>query len=154
MKTKTKMKIKMNFCFCFHFGFHSDIQNSMMVFTFFIFDQKYPFWTKLIQKIKIITLSWNLVPRLIRICRTQWCCSLFSFLTGNTFFRQIWTKIQNYHIKLKFGGWLNSNMQHCMKNNIFVKTLNVNIIFSRFSAFDGNIIFSVKRKLTKISYFL
>ena len=57
MKTKTKMKIKMNFCFCFHFDFHSDIQNSMMVFTFFIFDQKYPFWTKLIQKIKIITLS-------------------------------------------------------------------------------------------------
>ena len=30
-----------------------------------------------------------------------------------------------------------------MKNNIFVKTLNVNIIFSRFFAFDGNIIFSI-----------
>ena len=43
---------------------------------------------------------------------------------------------------------------HCMRNNIFVKTLNVNIIFFWFSAIDGNIIFSVKRKLKKISYFL
>ena len=43
---------------------------------------------------------------------------------------------------------------HCMKNNIFVKTLNVNISFSGFSGIDGNIIFSVKRELKKILYFL
>ena len=42
----------------------------------------------------------------------------------------------------------------CMKNNIFVKTLNINIIFSWFSVIDGYIIFFVKRKLKKISYFL
>ena len=29
------------------------------------------------------------MPRLIRLCRIQWCCSLFLFLTSNTFFRQI-----------------------------------------------------------------
>ena len=30
-----------------------------------------------------------------------------------------------------------------MKSNISIKPLNLNIIFSRFSAFDGNIIFSI-----------
>ena len=38
-----------------------------------------------------------------------------------------------------------------MKNDIFVKALNVNITFSLFFAIDGNFIFSVKRKLKKIS---
>ena len=49
---------------------------------------------------------------------------------------------------------LNEDLNHCMKNNILVKTLNVNITFSWFSAFDGNVIFSIKRKLKKISYSL
>ena len=40
------------------------------------------------------------------------------------------------------------------ENNIFEKTLSVNIIFSEFSAIDGNIIFPVKQKSKKISYFL
>ena len=30
-----------------------------------------------------------MVPRLIRLCRIQWCCLLFLFLTSNTFFRRI-----------------------------------------------------------------
>ena len=34
----------------------------------------------------------NMAPSLIRICRIQSGCSLFSFLAGNTFFRQIWSK--------------------------------------------------------------
>ena len=37
-----------------------------------------------------------------------------------------------------------AKLYHFLKNNIFVKTLNVNIIFSGFCAIDGNIIFSVK----------
>ena len=41
---------------------------------------------------------------------------------------------------------------HCMKNNNFVKTLNINIICSWFSGNDRNIIFSVKRKLKKNLY--
>ena len=49
---------------------------------------------------------------------------------------------------------LDKSYAHCMKNNIFVKTLNVNIIFFLFSAIDGNIIFPVKRKSKKISCFL
>ena len=32
------------------------MQNSMAMFTFSVFDWKYPFWTNLVQKIKIVTL--------------------------------------------------------------------------------------------------
>ena len=41
---------------------------------------------------KIFSLSWNLVPTLIRMCEIHWWCSLFLFLTGNTLFGQIWSK--------------------------------------------------------------
>ena len=60
------------------------MQNSMMLFTFFVFDRKYPFWANLVQNVKIISLSWKLVSRLIRIWIIQWWCSLFLFLTGNS----------------------------------------------------------------------
>ena len=39
---------------------------------FSVFDRKFPFWVNLVQKIKFVCLSWNLVPRLIRISRIQW----------------------------------------------------------------------------------
>ena len=52
------------------------------------------FWLEiLVQKIKIVSLRWNLIPRLIRICWIQWCCSLFSFLTGNALLGKIWSKL-------------------------------------------------------------
>ena len=51
-----------------------------------------PFLGKFGPKSQIISWSWNLVARLIRICRIQWCCSLFLFLSGNTLFAQIWSK--------------------------------------------------------------
>ena len=47
-------------------------------FFFFVWGWKYPFWTNLIQKIKVISLSWNLILRLIQIWRIQWWCSFFS----------------------------------------------------------------------------
>ena len=43
---------------------------------FSIWDHKYPFWANLVQKIKIVSLIWNLAPSLIGICRIQW---LFPF---------------------------------------------------------------------------
>ena len=46
---------------------------------FSVSDRKYRFWANLVQNIKIVRLSWNLEPRLIRICRIHWLCSLFSF---------------------------------------------------------------------------
>ena len=56
----------------------------------------------------------NMAPSLTRICRIQWCCSLFSFSTGITLFWEIWCKNQNYQFKLKFGTSTNSNMQNSM----------------------------------------
>ena len=51
---------------------NSNMQNPIVVFTFSVLDRKYPFRTNLVQKIKIISLSWKLVPKLIRICRNHW----------------------------------------------------------------------------------
>ena len=55
----------------------SNMQNSMVMFIFFAFDRKYPFWANSVQNIKILTLSWNLVHTPIRTCRIQWLCSIF-----------------------------------------------------------------------------
>ena len=56
-----------------------------------------------LQKLKIISLSWKLVPRLIWMSRNQWWWrSLFLLLSGNTFFGQIWSKNLNFQFKPKF----------------------------------------------------
>ena len=48
---------------------NSSMQNSTTMFNFSAFSWNYPFWANLVQLIKIVRLSWNLVPRLIRIRR-------------------------------------------------------------------------------------
>ena len=69
------------------------------------------FWVNLVQKLKIISLSWNCVPRLI-----PWWCSTFLFSTGKYLFGQIWSK------KSKFSVWAenlhltNLNMQNYEEN--------------------------------------
>ena len=68
------------------------MQNLMVMVTCLVLDRKYPFWVNLVHKIKIISFSWNLIAKPIRICRIQWCCSLFPFSTGNNLFGQIWSK--------------------------------------------------------------
>ena len=45
----------------FAFFTNSNMQNSMVMFTFPVLNQKYPFWVNLLQKVKIPSLSWNLV---------------------------------------------------------------------------------------------
>ena len=50
-----------------------------------VFDWKYLFQVNLVQKLKIIILSWHFVPRLIQIWRIPWWCSLFLLSTGNRF---------------------------------------------------------------------
>ena len=71
-----------------------------------VFNWKYLFWVNLVQKLKIISLSWNFVPRLIQICRIPWWCSLFLFLTGNTFLGKFGPKNQNCQFELKLCTWL------------------------------------------------
>ena len=71
---------------------NSYMYNSMVVFTFFIFDGKYPSRANLVQKFSIVSLRWNLILRLIRICIIQWWCSFFLVLTENALFGQIWSE--------------------------------------------------------------
>ena len=68
------------------------MQNSMVMFTFSVSKWKYPFWANLVQKIKIVSLCWNLAPSLIWICRIQWWCWLLPFLAGNVLYGEIWSK--------------------------------------------------------------
>ena len=89
---------------------NSNMQNSMVMFICSVFDQKYSFLANLVQKVKIIRWSWNLLPRLIWVCRIQWCCSLFCFLIEIHFLGKFGSKSKNYQLKLKFGSCTNSNM--------------------------------------------
>ena len=70
------------------FGTYTDynMPNSMVMLTFHIFDGKYLCWVNLVQKIKIFSLSPNLILRLIRIWRIHYWCSFFLFLTGSILF--------------------------------------------------------------------
>ena len=56
----------------------------------------------------------NMATSLLRICRIQRCCSLFSFSTGNTLFGQIWSKKLYCQFKVKLDTQTNSNMQNSM----------------------------------------
>ena len=67
-----------------------NMQNSVVMFTFSDFDRQYHFWVNLFQKIKIVSLFWNLMPEIIWICRIQWRCCIFLVFIGITLFGQIW----------------------------------------------------------------
>ena len=54
-----------------------NMQNSMMMLIFSPLHQKYRFQPNLVQKIKIVILSWNLVLKLIWVCRIRWWCTFF-----------------------------------------------------------------------------
>ena len=71
---------------------HLNAMNSMVLFNFSVFEQKYLFHENLVATFKIVCFKWNVVTTLIRICRIQWWYSLFLFLSGNTLFGQIWSK--------------------------------------------------------------
>ena len=58
----------------------------------FCFRPDIPFLGKFHPKIRIVSLSLNLWPTLVRICRIHWWCSLFSFPTKNTLFGQNWSQ--------------------------------------------------------------
>ena len=94
---------------------NSSMHNSGVMFTFSFSGWKHSFWVNLVQKIKTVSLRWNSVPRLIRICRIQWCCPLFRFRPEKLcFFGKFSPKNQNCQFKLKLGTYTNSNMQNSM----------------------------------------
>ena len=90
---------------------NSNIQNSMVMFPFSVFDGKYPFWEKMVQKIKIVSLSLNLVPRLIWIYRKlSGDVHFFRFRPEIPFLGKFDPKIQITLFKMKFSTTTNSNM--------------------------------------------
>ena len=74
---------------------NSNMQNSMGMFTFLGFGLKYVFCGYLMQKFKFICSGKNLLPRLIRICRTQWWCSLHLFRLETPFLGKFGPKNEN-----------------------------------------------------------
>ena len=116
-------------------------KNSIVVFVFFWCRFEIPFWANLAQKIKIVTLSWNFLPRLIWSGAVHFFCfnwkypfeqilslklkfgtrnlkyaeliswSLFSNFDQILFLSKFGSRNQNCQFKLKFGTLTNSNMQ-------------------------------------------
>ena len=96
------------------------MQNSVVMFTFFTLNWKYPFWVNLVQKNWIANFSWNLIPRLIWISSIQYWCSLFLFLVACILFlRNLFQKIKIVWRSWKFRVENNSNMQNSMVIFIF-----------------------------------
>ena len=56
-----------------------NMRNSMMMFTFSVFDYEYLLWANLVQRFKTVCLNLNLIQRLIRRCKTQWWCLFYLF---------------------------------------------------------------------------
>ena len=112
------------------FGTKTDpnMENSIVTFTFSVLDLKYTFWTNLVQKVKVVSLSWNLVPTLIRTRRTRWWWSFFLFLTQHALF--------SFEFKMKFGTKTNFKLcktQWWLSLFLFSAQANVNYHFWSFS---------------------
>ena len=54
------------------------MQNSMVLFSFSVLDREYSFWANLMQKIKILGLCLNLVPRLTQSVQSSLVAFVFS----------------------------------------------------------------------------
>ena len=87
---------------------------------FSVLDQKNPFLANLVQKIKIVTLNWHLVARLILICGIQWLCSLFLFFTINNFLGQIWSKNSKLIVQNEIYTKANLNMKKFIGGVYFI----------------------------------
>ena len=55
------------------------MQNSLMVFILSVSDGKHPFWINLVQKIKIVSLSWNWYLDLFEYAKFNGAISFFRF---------------------------------------------------------------------------
>ena len=54
---------------------------SMVIFTSSVIDWKQSSWANLVRNIKIVSLNWSSVSRVVRISKIQWWCSRFLFNT-------------------------------------------------------------------------
>ena len=125
------------------------MQNSTAVLTFSVLHRKYLFCANLLQKMKILGLSWNLSvstkfqfkptnlifgPNLLKECisgvkQKKWAPPLE--FSGDVHFYCFWPEVlilgkfgpkhKNCQFKLKFGTYTNSNMQNSMVVFTFFK---------------------------------
>ena len=70
---------------------NSNISNSIVVLTFSVLDGKHPFYANLVRNIKIVSLNWNCLIRLIKNLNMQnpvvvFTFSFLFFFFGQTFF--------------------------------------------------------------------
>ena len=79
---------------------NSNMQSSVVMLTFSIFNMKYPFWAYLAQKTKNVSLSWNFVPRPMQVCRIKWCLLFVFFVIDLSKFGP--KKKKKCQFKLKF----------------------------------------------------
>ena len=83
--------------------------------SFFPPDWKHNFWINLVQKFKIVSFSWNLVPRLSKLYRIQWWWTRFLFFTGNnSFWAKYSPKNQTCCFKLKLRIYTKLKVQNLM----------------------------------------
>ena len=81
---------------------NSNLKNSVVMFTFSVFDRKYPFWANLVQKFKIVCLKWNLTPRPSRICQIQRWYSPFYFRREILFLGNFDQKFDRFRPEIHF----------------------------------------------------
>ena len=110
--------VSLSWNFALDYFKYAELCRKYVVFTFPILDQKKTYSGKSDQKIKIVILSGSLVPRPIWICGIQWWCSLFQFLTEDTFLGKLGTKNENCFFKVKFDTNTNLNMPNSMVMSI------------------------------------
>ena len=90
------------------------MQNSRKCSLFSVLHQKYPFWANLVQKIKIVSLSSNLVRTKTNL-NMQNSMVVLSFAVLRLeipFVAKFDPKNQNCQLKMKFGTQTNLNMQN------------------------------------------
>ena len=115
----------------------------MVRFTFSDLDCRYPFSANLVQKIKIVRLSWHSLPRQIQTYWIRRWCKVVLLWTGNTHFRQIWSKNQNFLFKMKFDAKNNSNVLNLMAMFVFT-VLGQKPFFLPICSKNQNCLFKIK----------
>ena len=95
-----------------------NMSNLMVMFTFSVFDWKYPFWENLVPKLKTIVQSEIGTQTYLNIQNSIVLFAFFYFRLKISFLGKFGSKNPNCQVKLKFGTQTNSNMQ----NSIIVFT--------------------------------
>ena len=104
---------KSNYQFNLKFGSwnNRNMQNWVVVFSFSVFNGRYPMWANLVQKIKIDSLKLKFGIKTKSNMQNSMVMFTFLFSVVNTLLGQIWSENVDFSLTLKFGTCTNSKMQ-------------------------------------------